>query len=639
MWLPRPRPWWAAPPVIVAVIALALEAAVAPRHAALDALPDVLRVIAAAVVLFGLTGFGAVRLLLPASLARHELLWILPAGACVSGLALMALAFAGLPFTANLSAVLVGGAVMTVFAWRRRPGLPARAGQGWPVLLAVMIAGLALIPMVMQMHIATVTGDGADAHLAAGTANLLQHVYPTGTDERLPTDTMPLLWKSKYPIYYAFAGVASVAGLETWQTLTPLAAVLLALAATGMFLFARESLGASTGVAALAMAFVGFDRMVLHTGMHPYFNQTWGYLAMPFALVLAWTLVRSGEPAPDRRRSAALLALFVIVLALAYPLALPFVGLPLLVFLWRERRRRIAEGRPVPRLRALYRGPWSLLYLVPVAAVLLVPLKGVNEKLVSATTLVLDRGVDLGDWAGDRLAFTPTAHFFNLPEHLIGILAVGVIVGLALFELRRQPRTLYLGLGLVLLLFLWQAVSFRQRDFGYYIHFKILAFTAPLLLVLATVSLGRRRRWGPVVLAAFAAATTVAARAELRATGLQLGTPTITLADWAQELPRDASVRLDMAGGRQLWAAYFLAARRTCSREPLIEADYPHVARSTKADYVLVHRDAERPPEAIGAPLQANDGYELYQLSPLLPGADRCSYRQRSPVRPEQIPG
>ncbi|MEJ7891517.1 MAG: hypothetical protein WKF94_02620 [Solirubrobacteraceae bacterium] len=640
MRLPRPRPWWAAPPIVLFAVALALEFAIAPRHDSLDAVPDTLRALAGAVVLFGLAGLGVTRLLLPRSLRRHELLWVLPIGACASGLALMAVGFSGVPFALNLSVVLIAGAALTVFAYRRDPGAPAQDGMLWPLLLALVTVGVALIPLVMQMHFATVTGDGSDAHLAAGSANFLQHAHPTGEDLAQPTDRMPLLWRSKYPIYYAFAGVSSLAGLETWQTLIPVAAVLLALAAIGMFLLARDLLGAGAGVAACAMGFAGLDRMVLHTGTHPYFNQTWGYMAMPFALVLAWWLVRPGEPARDRRGSAALLAMFVAVLVFAYPLALPFVAMPLVVLLWRERRRRLAEGRPVPGLRGLYRGPWSLVYLVPGALVLLFPLRGVTEKIRSASNLFLDQYADLSAWGGDLRAFIPMTHFINLPDTPAARLAMGAIVLLAFRELRRhQPRALLLGLGLVLVVFLWQASAFRGREVGYYFHFKILAFTAPLLLVLAAVHLGRLRRLGPPVLAAFAVATAFAVRAELDATGRQLGRDTVELAEWAQKLPADASVRLDMEGGRQLWGAYFLASRRTCSKKPLLESDYPHVAQSRKADFIVVHAETRVPPEALGDPVFANIEYALYRMNPFFPGPDLCSYRQDSRVSEAAIPG
>jgi hypothetical protein len=640
MRLPRPRPWWAAVLIVFAASGIAKDLMVPPRHDIVDAVPDTLRALAAAVALFGVTGLGVTRLLLPESLRRHELLWVLPTGACVTGLALMALGFAYVPFSVSLPVVAVAGIVLSVVALRRT-GRPA-AGRGlwWPVFLALVIAGLALTPMVMHMHIATVTGTGSDAHMAAGSANFLQHAYPTSVEPELPVDRMPLLWKSKYPIYYAFGGVARVAGLETWQVLAPLAAVLLALAAIGMFLVARDLLGAPAWVAVYAMGFAGFDRMVLHTGLNPYFNQTWGYFAMPFAIVLAWWLVRPGEPPGQRKRTAVLVGLFLAILAFAYPLALPFAAMPLLVFLWRERRKRIAEGRPVPRLRSLYRGPLSLLYLVPLALVLLVPLKGVNEKLSSVTHLVLDPGQSLIAWAADLQTFIPMTYFINLPNQTLFRLAMVAIVVLAFRELRRhQPRALYIGLGIVLALGLYEAGSFRQREYGYYFNFKILAFVAPLLLVLAAVQVGRFRRWGPWVLALFALATSAAVRTEVRETGYQLGSPTIELAEWADELPPGASVRLDMTGPLQLWGGYFLAARRTCSEEPLLTSDYPHVAQSTKADYVVVHHGYQRPPDAVGPPLRENVDYSLYRLDPDIPGPDRCSFVQQSRVEASQIPG
>ena len=48
------------------------------------AAPGTVRAVAGTVVLFGIGGFGLVRLLLPAPLRRHELLWVLPAGGCAT---------------------------------------------------------------------------------------------------------------------------------------------------------------------------------------------------------------------------------------------------------------------------------------------------------------------------------------------------------------------------------------------------------------------------------------------------------------------------------------------------------------------------------------------------------------------------
>jgi hypothetical protein len=303
--------------------------------------------------------------------------------------------------------------------------------------------------------------------------------------------------------------------------------------------------------------------------------------------------------------------------------------MPLVVFLWRERKAN--PGRYSPK--RLWRGPKSLLWMVPLLLVIAVPLGGVNEKIRSAAQLVLDPSTSLVSWAADLRSFIPMTYFINLPDEVIFRLLMLPIVWLAFRELRRhQPRNLYLGLGLVLAVGLFEAGSFRQRDFGFYFNFKILAFIAPLLLVIATVSLGRFRRWGPWVLAAFAVATAYAARTELRLTGLQLGQPTVQLASWARSLPAGASVRLDMTGGQQLWGAYFLAARPTCSEHPLFNTDYPHVAQSRKADYIVVAFGFRRPADAQGPPLRHNAGYDLYRMKPSVPGPDRCSLEQRSRV-------
>jgi hypothetical protein len=83
---------------------------------------------------------------------------------------------------------------------------------------------------------------------------------------------------------------------------------------------------------------------------------------------------------------------------------------------------------------------------------------------------------------------------------------------------------------------------------------------------------------------------------------------------------------------QQLWGAYFLASRRTCSEMPLVETDYPHVATSRKAGYVVVTRDRGRPGDAVGEALKVNEGYELYALDPGLTGVDRCTQRQQSRI-------
>ena len=81
---------------------------------------------------------------------------------------------------------------------------------------------------------------------------------------------------SKPPVYYGLAGVSTLSGLETYEVLAPVAALLLAMAALGLFLVATELLGGGTLAGPVAMGLAGLDRMVLHTALHPYFNQSGG---------------------------------------------------------------------------------------------------------------------------------------------------------------------------------------------------------------------------------------------------------------------------------------------------------------------------------------------------------------------------
>jgi hypothetical protein len=607
------------------------------RRQAFDAVPDVARAALAAALLFAVCGFGVVRLLLPRALADHELLWILPAGACSSGLALTVLGFLAVPFKVSLVLVLLAGAGLSAFAWRRtaRPGHSGRetALTAW---VAVLLACVALVPL-FSLGYATVTGTGSDAHMAAGTADFLQHAYPTSVDAARPVDQMPVLWRSKYPIYYTLGGVSTLSGLQSFQTLAVVAAVLLALAAAGWFLVARDLLGAGPIAALAAMGLAGLDRMVLHTGLNPYFNQTWGYFALPFALVLAWpaaggVLTRGGLVEPgERRRAAWLLALFLATMTFAYPLALPIPLVPLVVAWGLQRRARRRRGEHVARLRDLYRGRRSLLWLAPLALLLAVPTYGVVEKAIGAAKPFLNPSVSLIGWGGDLRGFFPTWQFFSLGSGTLAALALAAIGVLAVVGLRRLPRELALSLGAVGAVGVLLAVYFHERQYGWYFHFKLLAFVAPLIVVCAVVGAARLRWVGAALLCGWLAWALVGARDEVLGTGKQLGAPTIALQSWSGSLPPSASIRLDMWPPDQLWAAYFLSHQRLCSQAPLLGTDYPHVRISRKADYVIVQHDQLRPVDAVGPPVRQNQGWTLYRMNPAVPGHDRCSQRMVQP--------
>jgi hypothetical protein len=590
-----------------------------PASDVLDSVQAALRAVLAALLLFFVTGFGVTRLLLPDGLRRYELMWVPAVGACVLALAMTVLGFAYVPFHLSLAITLAGGVVVGVIALRRTPGRPAGGGLFWPGVVAFLLVAVALVPY-FGAGFPTVTGFGSDAFHAVGAADFLQHNHPLERHADGPLDRFPLRWGSKQPIYYALASVASVSGLEPYETLAPVAAVMITLAAVGIFLLAAELLGASLLGAGAAMAVTGLNAMVLHTALNPYFNQTWGYFTLPFALVLGWWAVHHRSP-----RAAILLALFLAIGAFAYPLMLPIPLLALAIFAWLEPVR-------LPSPRTIYRGRRSLLWLVPLALLLVVPTAAALDKIWDATVLLVDPGQSLRSWAGDILAFIPAHKFFSLPEPTLWWLAVAAMVALAAWLLLQLPRSLAAGLGAVMVAFLAAGVWFRQRDFGQYFEFKTLAFSAPLLLTCATVALSRFRRAGPVLLALFVISAGFAARLEVRATGSQLTKEFVELRDWAADLPQGASIRLDTFPPNQLWGSYMLSSHPLCSRVPLLGTDYPHVVYSRAADFILTDRDGREfyggdPPDARVPPLQQNGEFTLYRAKADLPGEDTCSER------------
>jgi hypothetical protein len=366
------------------------------------------------------------------------------------------------------------------------------------------------------------------------------------------------------------------------------------------------------------MGLVGLNRIELFTGMHPYVNQTWGYMAMAFAIVLAWHTVR--EPS---RGGLLLFAAFLGVLTFAYPLAAPIPLIAAIVFWGFERRRQGRRLLRVPRLRSKR----QLLWIVPLFLLLLIPLQGVLEKTASSTR-VLAPGYSLANWGGDLTGFFPERFFLGFGD--AGMAAIGVLLlgtGLVL-ALRRAPRDIRWGLGAVLVFGVLAALFFRPREYGWYFHFKALAFVAPVAITAAAVGLARLRwAWtGALALIFLIGATRDGAAAQIGATFDQLPKSMLELKKVDARLPRDASVRLDMpADGRMLWAGIILSGQPLCSQRPVMETSYPHVPVSRAADYVLVDDDWRKPFDAVGPPVMTLDRYQLFHLRRNLPGGDRCS--------------
>ncbi len=554
------------------------------------------------------------RLLLPPGLRRYEALWVLPVGACVCAIALTLLGYAYVPHEPAIAIVVVAGLGLAVYALRRTPGAPGVVTALWPSYVALILAAIALIPL-FRAGFATVEGEGQDAHLAVGTAQFLQNHHPTEVAPEEPVDRVPLVWRSKPPIYYALGANATLAGKEPFEAISTQAALLLALSAFGFFLVARELLRAPPWVAVMAMGLVGLDRMVLHTIMHPYFNQTWGFMTLPFALVLAWWAVH------ERTRGGLfLLALFLAVGAFAYPLMLPIPLIALAIWLWPERRRFSP--------RRLWRGPRSLLWMVPVGALLLIPLGGVIEKLGSGAKVAVDPTHSLETWGGDLLTFYEEAWFFGLPTGAALLVAAPFLLYGGHLALRAVPPVIARGLLAVLVFAAVFAVWFRFRDFGYYFHFKVLAFVAPLALDgrgsrprARAPRVGRARRAACCSRSARPTASSASRSTSCRARRS-------SCASLTRDVPAGDSIRLDVDPQQQNWAAYMLHQRRLCSQKPLEGTSYPHVRRSRKADFIVTEVKRPKPIDAIGdEPVRRLTSWTLWRTDPAVPGPDRCSQR------------
>jgi hypothetical protein len=579
------------------------------------AIPPIARVALAAGVLFAVGGCGLTRLLLPSGLRRHEPLWILPVGACAVSLTMTALGFAAVPFKLSLAITLAAGAALGAAVWRRS-GPPTGftwQGTAWPAYIAVILACVSLVPL-FRAGFVTVEGQGQDAHLAVGTAQFLQKHYPTAIAPEEPVDRVPLVWRSKHPIYYTTGAVATLSGLEVYETLSALAAVMLALACLGFYLVARELLRAPPWVALAAMGLVGLDRMVLHTVMHPYFNQTWGFFALPFALVLTWWFVHERT-----RGGLALLALFLAIGAFAYPLALPIALIPLAVLLWPER---------TTLWRRLYHGRRSLRWMVPVGLILLIPIAGVFEKAATGVKVVIDPTFPLDSWGGDLLGYYPERWFFgaDTPAWMAIVAPIGLY---GLWRgLRAIPPPLARGLAAVMAFAAVFAFYFRLRDIGWYFHFKVLAFVAPLALVVAAAGLAQVRRQAVAVIAVLVLLVSARASAvsELGQTFDQLPRHVLALRTIDAALAPGRSIRLDVDPKQQNWVAYMLHGQPLCSQKPLLGTSYPHVRISRKADFALAPDDA-RPADAVGPPVRSLQAFKLYRLRADLPGRENCSQR------------
>lgn len=624
--------------VAAALAIVALGIAVYGRVGGFYAVPDVVRGLVAVLALIGLCGYAPARVLVPREMLPHFALFAPLIGCAVASLALTALGFVGVPFAGSLVVVLTLGAVSGI-AIRRRRG-PVRAEEAdarraggrmlalaWPSYLAALVVAILLVP-VFQAGYVSVPGQNPDGMLGVGVAELLQNTHPQGSNVNLPIDSMPLVWRSKYPIYYVLAGTATLSGLEPIKVFAAESAVLGALTAIAFMLLALYGLRTGPRAALLVMAAIGFNSLIAHLAGHPYHNQLWGTLALPVILLFGLRFLQQ-----QRREDAVLCALFVALGLSAYPLMILFPGLAFvagaLVLKRRGNLPRLRLHRPRTR-RAIALA--IALAAIAVPAGLAVVL-GVLEKTTAAAQLLLT-GEPL--WRGDLVAYKPPGFFVGVPTTL-GYLAAGVVLVAAALGLRRAPREWRAALGAAALGGLAFALFFRVRELGEYFHFKVLAFVGPILLVAGAAWLarqagsgGRYARVAVVAAALFVGLQLIGVAHEVRYTGLQLDSRTLELRDVSERLPDGASVRLDiLPDGSQLWAAYMLEEHPINSSVPLMFTTFPHAPLGRKADYILA--DSRLPmmpwPDSEGQAIFDNGKFRVYRMRRDVPGPDLSSER------------
>jgi hypothetical protein len=581
--LPRVEPGtWRRPEALVAagiaVVALALAAGSHAHHG--HALLHLAPALVASLALFALSGYPIACTLVPASWGALRPLLSLPLGMASSGLALTALGLARVPLKVSELLVLAGGIVATVVVSRRRDPRRERARPdrlqlgAWMVVLAVLLL-VALIP-AWRLAADTIYGENPDAHQVAGVAVLFQHDPPTATDVALPIDTVPAAWRFRYPIFYGLAAASNLSHQDPIRVFPAIAALLMVATALGFAAIAIRCLGLPPAAGMAVAAVLGLWSILLHLGWHPYWNQLWGLMLLPYAVLFGWRALADRDG-----RMAVLFALMLVTLWLAYPLALPY---PLIIV----GALAVAYWRPLElsklRSRGWLAGVIALVVLAPAVVGAAVKLEqGVSQLVTPSSSL----------WGGDVKTLMPIGQFVGTGG---GIAAVVVVLALAVLGLQALPRRPRLALGIALAALCLLDLRFRLASSGAYMDFKHLTFVGAFVLTLAATAVCRlvlsRTRLavgaGVALSVCWIAAALVRDHREAIDTGPQVTEEMFDVRSWADRLPVGASVRVDIPpSGVQLWAVYMLGSHPVDTPDPVLGTTYAHAPVGSRADYSL----------------------------------------------------
>ncbi|MDX6666306.1 MAG: hypothetical protein QOG68_2512 [Solirubrobacteraceae bacterium] len=532
-------------------------------------------------VLFGVTGAAAAARLTPAPLRSVWPVLAFPAGAVLGSLGLTALGMAAVPLQVSLWVVLAGG----IAAWWRFARGRAPRIDWWALAPWVVAGALAFLIATMpdwKLNETTIFGTNPDSHQVVGSAVLFQHAPPWATRPGLPINEVPANWRFRVPILYALAGASNLVHFDPIYVFPAMAGLLVALAALGFGALAvcclRLPLGAGPWV---AMA-TPLNAFTLYMAWHPYYNQLWGLALLPWTLAIGWWAVR------ERSRSAGIAFVgLAAMLALGYSVAVlyPIVLVAGMAWAFRLRRPRIPRPRGVLPIGAT----------LVAAGLLAIPLVGAAGKTSEGVRQLFDLHANL--WGGDIFTFTRLSDFVGTDLGTLGMLIVLAVAAVAAARLLTRREALAL-LGLLAVCALFD-VRLRLADRGQYMDYKHLGYVGAVVLAIAAAGavalvLSRRR-------ALVAAGVALGALWLVPAVGRiqdvtdhtpeQVTADMILLRQWSRDLPKGASVRVDIPpSGNQLWVQYFLSAHPLTSLHPVEQTTYAHMPAGLIADYVLEPR-------------------------------------------------
>jgi heme/copper-type cytochrome/quinol oxidase subunit 2 len=606
---------------LLAIAVIVVAGAVVARTPApqLAPVPSALRGVLSGLVLCVICGDAVTVMCVPREWGAAGRLLALPIGAALSGLVLTVFGLATVSLQVSLWVVLAAGVAASVVVRRRR----VDRGRGAVTVSAVSQAAWLAVPLVLVIvalapawrhGLTTIYGENPDSHQVAGIAVLFQHVPPTGTDVTLPIDTVPSAWRFRYPIFYPLAAASDLGHLDPITAFPALAGLLLACLALGFGAFAVLCLRAPPWTGPVIAAAVGLSVSTLHQVWHPYWNQLWGLAMFPWALLFGWRLVLDGG-----RGIAVLFGLMLIELGLAYPLALPYPVLIVGALAVAHERYRLAPA--LLRSRSWVVVVLAVLVLAPAVA-------GAALKLGQGISQLFSSGGGL--WGGDIVHNLPLGSFVGTGGGAVPALAVLVVAAAALTML---PRRSAIALGISLALLCLLDLRFRLDRQGAYMDFKHLSFVGALVLTVAASGvanwLAAGRRWalvgGGVLALAWAAPALSQGHREMLANQTQVDPELFAVRQWARDLPRQASVRVDVPpSGLQLWAVYMLSPHPVDASQPVLYTTYAHAIYGLRADYALglryvagasgQVRPAPRPLFAIGRPVDRNDQFQLWRI-------------------------